>query len=181
MLCRNLSYFSNASTIISLLVISFSVRVADVLDSTLIRRDIQLFREKYYIVLSRSLLVYLCKKHYQQRSFVFHFQIEAGFSNALATFRFDSLFDYGNELQDIKAVNLVNRYYSYLNLVVQPRMQEKNQKRKEKGQLTYPYFIPRWLPNGIQTQYVAHVLWAHVLWVVTFLCVFHQRRTNQKM
>ncbi|KAL9957186.1 hypothetical protein ACROYT_G038793 [Oculina patagonica] len=77
--------------------------------------------------------------------------IEAGFSNALATFRFDSLFDYGNELQDIKAVDLVNRYYSYLNLVVQPRMQEKNQKRKEKGQLTYPYFIPRWLPNGIQT------------------------------
>ncbi|XP_078349100.1 polyunsaturated fatty acid 5-lipoxygenase-like isoform X3 [Oculina patagonica] len=77
--------------------------------------------------------------------------IEASFSNSLATFRFDSLFDYGNELEDSKAVNLVNGFYSYLMHVVQPRMQEENRKRKENDDLTYPYLIPRWLPNGIHT------------------------------
>ena len=83
--------------------------------------------------------------------FVLNFQIEASFSNSLATFRFDTLFDYGNELQDTKAAITVNSYYRYLMDVVQPRMQELNQKRKERGHLTYPYLIPQWLPNGIQT------------------------------
>ncbi|KAL9957185.1 hypothetical protein ACROYT_G038792 [Oculina patagonica] len=71
--------------------------------------------------------------------------------NSLGRLRFDTLFDYGNELQDVNAVNLVNGYYSYLMHVVQPHLQEENRKRKERGQLTYPYFIPRWLPNGIQS------------------------------
>ena len=82
---------------------------------------------------------------------IFTPQIEASFSNALALFRFDSLFDYGNELRDPEAVKLVNGYYTYLMNVIQPHMQEKNRKRKEDGYLTYPYLIPRWLPNGIQT------------------------------
>ena len=81
----------------------------------------------------------------------FNFQIEASFSNSLATFRFDSLFDYGNQLEDTKAVNLVNGYYSYLMHTVQPHLQQENQKREKSGHLTYPYFIPRWLPNGIHT------------------------------
>ena len=78
-------------------------------------------------------------------------QIQNSAFNTLGVFRLDSLFDYGNELQDVKAVNLINGYYSYLMHIVQPRMQEINQKRKEIGDLTYPYFIPKWLPNGIQT------------------------------
>lgn len=77
--------------------------------------------------------------------------IEASFSNALSLFRFDSLFDYGNELLDPEAVKLVNGYYTYLMNVIQPKMQEKNRKRKEDNYLTYPYLIPRWLPNGVQT------------------------------
>ena len=81
----------------------------------------------------------------------FSLQIQSSAFNSLGAFRFDTLFDYGNELEDINAVNLVNGYYSYLMHVVQPRMQDENRKRKERGQLTYPYFIPRWLPNGIQT------------------------------
>lgn len=77
--------------------------------------------------------------------------IEASFSNSLALYRFDTLFDYGNDLKDIRAVKLVNGYFSYLMNVVQPEMEDTNQKRKEKGDLTYPYLIPRWLPNGVQT------------------------------
>jgi len=61
------------------------------------------------------------------------------------------LFDYGNNLEDIKALNLINDYYSYLLYEVQPEMQEVNEERKKRGDRTYPYLIPRWIPNGIQT------------------------------
>ena len=105
-----------------------------------------IFLEKSFLCVSYC-FYNVCKKHY----LVFHFQIETSFHNSLGSFRFDSLFDYGNELKDIKAVNLVNGYYSYLMQIVQPRMQEVNRKRKENDDLTYPYLIPRWLPNGIQT------------------------------
>ena len=80
-----------------------------------------------------------------------NFQIQLGFSNSLALYRFDTLFDYGNNLEDINAVNLINEYYSYLMNEVQPNMRKVNEERKKIGDLTYPYLIPRWIPNGIQT------------------------------
>ena len=84
-------------------------------------------------------------------NFTFYFQIEASFSNSLALYRFDILFDYGNILEDVRAVNLVNTYYNYLMNKLQPEMQEQNEERKERKDLTYPYLIPRWIPNGVQT------------------------------
>ena len=78
-------------------------------------------------------------------------QIEASFTNSLALYRFDTIFDYGNNLKETRAVQLLNQYFGYLMNVVQPEMQLKNQQRKDNGDLTYPYLIPRWLPNGIQT------------------------------
>ncbi|XP_068762352.1 polyunsaturated fatty acid 5-lipoxygenase-like isoform X1 [Montipora capricornis] len=77
--------------------------------------------------------------------------IQSSAFNTLGVFRFDSLFDYGNELQDHKATNLLNAYYTYLLRNVQPRLQQINKAREESGDLTYPYVIPRWLPNGVQT------------------------------
>ncbi|XP_044164782.1 allene oxide synthase-lipoxygenase protein-like isoform X4 [Acropora millepora] len=77
--------------------------------------------------------------------------VEASFTNALALYRFDTIFDYGNNLQETRAVKLLNQYFGHLMNVVQPEMQLKNQQRKDNGDLTYPYLIPRWLPNGIQT------------------------------
>ena len=81
----------------------------------------------------------------------YNFQIQNSAFNTLGIFRLDRLFDYGNELQDVKAGDLLNRYYSYLMTVVQPRLQETNRQREKSGYLTYPFFIPKWLPNGIQT------------------------------
>jgi len=82
---------------------------------------------------------------------VWKFQVQSSAFNTLGIFRLDRLFDYGNFLEDTDAVNLVNHYYSKLMLVVQPKLQSLNRKRKDRGDLTYPYFIPKWLPNGIQT------------------------------
>ena len=79
------------------------------------------------------------------------FQIHSSAFNTLGIFRLDRLFDYGNSLEDTDAVNLINRYYSKLMQDVQPKLQSLNRKRKDGGDLTYPYFIPKWLPNGIQT------------------------------
>ena len=77
--------------------------------------------------------------------------MQASFSETLASYRFDTLFDYGNDLKDTEAVKILNRHFGYLMNDVQPEMQEINKQRKNDGYLTYPYFIPRWLPNGVQT------------------------------
>ena len=79
---------------------------------------------------------------------IWKFQVHSSAFNTLGIFRLDRLFDYGNFLDDTDAVNLINRYYIKLMQVVQ---QSLNRKRKDRGDLIYPYFIPKWLPNGIQT------------------------------
>jgi len=78
-------------------------------------------------------------------------QIETSFANTLSLYRYDTIFDYGNNLNDTRAVKLLNRYFSRLMNDIQPEMQDTNEQRKINGSLTYPYLIPRWLPNGIQT------------------------------
>ncbi|CAH3169166.1 unnamed protein product, partial [Porites evermanni] len=118
-------------------------------------------RATHYIFLLNSYFKYFCKLFKNDIRYIIKAErvvskvnsspVEASFSNSLALYRFDTLFDYGNNLEDIKAVNLINEYYSYLMYNVQPKMQEVNEERKERGDLTYPYLIPRWIPNGIQT------------------------------
>ncbi|XP_078383880.1 polyunsaturated fatty acid 5-lipoxygenase-like isoform X2 [Oculina patagonica] len=77
--------------------------------------------------------------------------LQASFTNSLATFRYDTLYDYGNELWDKKAKEVVNRYHSHLMEVVQRDLEAENRKRLYNGDLTYLYLLPKWLPNGIQT------------------------------
>ena len=96
----------------------------------------------------------MCKHDYSVVRLIlndFFLQIQSAAFNNLGSLRFDSLFDYGNELDDTKAVNLVNKYYCHLMDHIQSYLQHKNRWREKNGLLTYPYFIPRWLPNGIQT------------------------------
>ncbi|XP_031570629.1 uncharacterized protein LOC116304962 [Actinia tenebrosa] len=76
---------------------------------------------------------------------------QASFGATLASYREDSLFDYGKNLKDCKGRKVVSRYYNYLKDVVDPLLEMRNHKRLVKGHLTYPYMQPRWVPNGIQT------------------------------
>ncbi|XP_031570628.1 arachidonate 5-lipoxygenase-like [Actinia tenebrosa] len=76
---------------------------------------------------------------------------QASFGVSLATYREDSLFDYGKTLKDGKGRKVVSRYYNYLKDVVDPLLEMRNHKRLVEGHLTYPYMQPRWVPNGIQT------------------------------
>ncbi|XP_078384528.1 polyunsaturated fatty acid 5-lipoxygenase-like [Oculina patagonica] len=77
--------------------------------------------------------------------------LQASFTSSLATFRYDTLYDYGNQLPDGKARDVVNRFHHILMGALQPHLEEENEKRQQNGDLTYPYLLPKWLPNGIQT------------------------------
>ena len=79
------------------------------------------------------------------------FKIQAAFTMSLSTYRYDRLFDYGYFLDDKEGGRIVSRHSALLALKIQPLLEGRNEKRMEDGQLTYPYFEPRWLPNGIQT------------------------------
>ncbi|XP_031574298.1 uncharacterized protein LOC116308077 [Actinia tenebrosa] len=69
----------------------------------------------------------------------------------LSTFRYDRLFDYGEHLDDPKARQVLYRYFSVLTEQVEPLLDERNKERLRDGHLTYPYLLPRWMPNGIQS------------------------------
>ncbi|KAJ7321448.1 hypothetical protein OS493_035022 [Desmophyllum pertusum] len=80
--------------------------------------------------------------------------ISATLSNALlslSNYRYDSLFDYGSQLPDKPGREVISKWYNYLQRRVQPYIEKRNKDRLEKGHLTYPYLLPRWVPNGIQT------------------------------
>jgi len=71
--------------------------------------------------------------------------------NALASFRYDTLFDYHDKLDDEEAKKIVRKYYNRLRETVQPDLEREDKKRLANGDLTYPYYLPSWMPNGIQT------------------------------
>ncbi|KAJ7321447.1 hypothetical protein OS493_035021 [Desmophyllum pertusum] len=68
---------------------------------------------------------------------------------SLSNYRFDSLFDYGSQLPDKPGREVISKWYNYLQRKVQPYIEKRNKDRLEKGHLTYPYLLPRWVPNGI--------------------------------
>ena len=71
--------------------------------------------------------------------------------SSLATFRFDKLFDYGAELVDKRAGALIKLHYYRLAWSVEAQLKLRNKIRFARGQLTFPYLLPSWLPNGVQT------------------------------
>lgn len=71
--------------------------------------------------------------------------------NALASFRYDTLFDYYNDLEGEAAKRIVNTHYNRLMGDVQRDLEDENRKRLANGDLTYPYYLPKWMTNGIQT------------------------------
>ena len=79
------------------------------------------------------------------------FKIQAAFTMSLSTYRYDSLFDYGYFLDDKDGGRIASRHNALLASKTQRLLERRNEKRMGEGQLTYPYFLPRWLPNGIQT------------------------------
>lgn len=82
---------------------------------------------------------------------IFIFQIQNRAFISLSSLRLDRLFDYGNLLEDGRARDVLYKHYSNLVNKVEKVLDEKNKIRYNTGFLTYPYMLPRWLPNGVQT------------------------------
>ncbi|XP_031560850.1 arachidonate 5-lipoxygenase-like [Actinia tenebrosa] len=70
---------------------------------------------------------------------------------SLSSLRLDRLFDYGPLLEDSRAREVLYKHYSNLVNKVELVLDERNKNRHNTGFLTYPYLLPRWLPNGVQT------------------------------
>ncbi|KAL9951790.1 hypothetical protein ACROYT_G044517 [Oculina patagonica] len=70
---------------------------------------------------------------------------------SLSNYRFDTLFDYGSQLPDKPAREVISKWFNYLQRGVQPHIEKRNRERIAKDHLSYPYLLPRWIPNGIQT------------------------------
>ncbi|CAB4035219.1 arachidonate 5-lipoxygenase-like [Paramuricea clavata] len=69
----------------------------------------------------------------------------------LGSIRYDKLFDYSDNLADDQAKALVKKYYDELHGKVNKQIIERNCKRQLEGKFIYPYFMPQWLTNSIQT------------------------------
>ena len=69
----------------------------------------------------------------------------------LSNYRFDALFDYGSQLPDEGAREVISKWFNFLQRSVQPYIERRNRYRLAEGHLSYPYLQPRWIPNGIQT------------------------------
>ncbi len=69
----------------------------------------------------------------------------------LGSIRYDKLFDYSDNLADDRAKELVKKYYDELHGDINKQILNKNIVRLREGKLIYPYFMPQWLTNSIQT------------------------------
>ena len=67
----------------------------------------------------------------------------------LSSIRINRLFDYSKRMSDERARHLVEYTYQRLNTNVQEKLKSRNQRRFQRGDLTYQYLEPIWLPNSI--------------------------------
>jgi hypothetical protein len=79
------------------------------------------------------------------------FQEQVGLAFSLGSIRYDVLLDYGNRLKDDRGKAVVKKYHARLIGTINDQISVRNQERFASGKLTYPYFLPKWMPNSIQT------------------------------
>ncbi|XP_028401888.1 arachidonate 5-lipoxygenase-like [Dendronephthya gigantea] len=69
----------------------------------------------------------------------------------LGSIRYDTIFDYGDHLKDDRAKAVVKKYHERLIGEVNDKITQRNKERLADGKLSYPYLLPKWLPNSIHT------------------------------
>ncbi len=69
----------------------------------------------------------------------------------LGSMRYDVLFDYGKHLRDDRAKAVVNKCHRQLTTSINAEITARNNKRLAEGKMSYPYFVPKWMPNSIHT------------------------------
>ncbi|XP_046839259.1 polyunsaturated fatty acid 5-lipoxygenase-like isoform X2 [Xenia sp. Carnegie-2017] len=77
--------------------------------------------------------------------------VQAVVSMGLGSLRFDQLLDYGAQMLDKEAGEIVKKHHHILMTRVRDIIDERNEKRYSASHLTYPYLKPGWIPNSIHT------------------------------
>ena len=78
-------------------------------------------------------------------------QEQVSLSMTLGSIRYDVVFDYGKYLKDDRAKAVVNKCHDRLTGGINDQITARNQKRLANGKLSYPYLLPKWMPNSIHT------------------------------
>ncbi|XP_065062166.1 linoleate 9/13-lipoxygenase-like [Rhopilema esculentum] len=77
--------------------------------------------------------------------------VQTNFAMTIGSYHYDNLFDYGDELRDQPMKRLVAKTYSELMERVKPLLDRRNEQRLKRGHVSYPFFVPGWVPNSIST------------------------------
>ncbi|CAB4040502.1 arachidonate 5-lipoxygenase-like [Paramuricea clavata] len=72
-------------------------------------------------------------------------------SMSLGSIRYDVFLDYGKHLKDDRAKAVVNKYHNHLIGSINDEITARNKRRFASGKLSYPYLLPKWMPNSIHT------------------------------
>lgn len=78
-------------------------------------------------------------------------QIQATITMTLTAMHFDSLFDYGKDLEDSRARDIFHRHSGKINGNIKSVIESRNVNRFDNGHLPYPYLLPGWISNSIHT------------------------------
>jgi hypothetical protein len=78
-------------------------------------------------------------------------QYQLSIAMTLGSVRYDKFFDYSDTLVDDKAKKLVKKYYDLLHGEVNKEIIDRNCRRHLEGKAIYPYLMPQWMTNSIQT------------------------------
>ncbi|EDO45753.1 predicted protein [Nematostella vectensis] len=77
--------------------------------------------------------------------------VQSALGMNLASMFYDTLFDYGKELNDARARSVVTKHSADLNGWILKTIEKRNRKRYEQNHLSYPYLVPGWIANSIHT------------------------------
>ena len=70
---------------------------------------------------------------------------------SLGSIRYTKIFDYSENLVDPMAKELVEKYYREFHKNINDEIANRNKVRGHDGKFMYPYFMPEWLTNSIET------------------------------
>ncbi|XP_046850359.1 polyunsaturated fatty acid 5-lipoxygenase-like isoform X2 [Xenia sp. Carnegie-2017] len=76
---------------------------------------------------------------------------QVGNTLSLGSLRYDVFLDYADKLKDNRAKAVVKKYHSKLIGDVNKEITDRNTARLKAGKFVYPYFLPKWITNSIQT------------------------------
>lgn len=72
-----------------------------------------------------------------------------GGASLLGNIRINRIFDHHNKVKDNELRKLIKEYHDLFHGCIQKKLERRNKKRKERDEMGFQYFEPKWLPNSV--------------------------------